>query len=66
MGTLSLTQAQAALEASLAKANEHGSPSSIAVIDDGRELRVRAHGRRPAGQCRHLAGEGLHVAVTRL
>lgn len=38
MATLSLTQAQAALHASLDKANELGSPSSIAVIDDGREL----------------------------
>lgn len=38
MGSLSLTDAQVALEASLAKANELGSPSSIAVIDDGREL----------------------------
>jgi uncharacterized protein GlcG (DUF336 family) len=38
VGSLSLTQAQTALEASLAKANELGSPSSVAVIDDGREL----------------------------
>lgn len=38
MGSLSLTQAQTALEASLAKAQEIGSASSIAVVDDGREL----------------------------
>lgn len=38
MGSLTLNQAQSALEACLAKANEIGSPSSIAVIDDGREL----------------------------
>jgi uncharacterized protein GlcG (DUF336 family) len=33
-----LTQAQAVLEACLAKADEIGSASSIAVVDDGREL----------------------------
>lgn len=38
VASLSLTQAQAALEAALAKAEEIGSPSSIAVVDDGREL----------------------------
>ncbi len=38
MGTLSLNQAQAALEACLTKANEVGSASSVAVVDDGREL----------------------------
>ncbi len=38
MGTLSLNQAQAALEACLSKANEVGSASSVAVVDDGREL----------------------------
>ncbi|GAA1124905.1 heme-binding protein [Nocardioides aquiterrae] len=38
MGSLSLKQAQAALEACLAKAEEIGSPSSVAVMDDGREL----------------------------
>jgi uncharacterized protein GlcG (DUF336 family) len=38
VGTLSLNQAQAALEACLSKANEVGSASSVAVVDDGREL----------------------------
>lgn len=38
MATLSLAQAQAALGAGLAKAAEISSPSSIAVIDGGREL----------------------------
>lgn len=38
MGSLSLNQAKTALEACLAKAEEIGSPSSVAVIDDGREL----------------------------
>jgi len=38
VGTLSLNQAQAALEACLTKANEVGSASSVAVVDDGREL----------------------------
>lgn len=38
MATLSLAQAQAALDASLAKAAEIASPSSVAVIDQGREL----------------------------
>jgi uncharacterized protein GlcG (DUF336 family) len=35
---LSLNQAQAVLDACVAKAVEIGSPSSIAVVDDGREL----------------------------
>lgn len=38
MAFLSLDQAQKVLEASLAKANEISSPSSIAVLDSGREL----------------------------
>ena len=38
MSSLTLAQAQAALDASLAKAAEIGSPSSIAVLDGGREL----------------------------
>jgi uncharacterized protein GlcG (DUF336 family) len=38
VSSLNLSQAQTALEASLAKAAEIGSPSSVAVIDDGREL----------------------------
>lgn len=38
MATITLDQAQAAVTASLAKAREISSPSSIAVIDDGREL----------------------------
>lgn len=38
MGSLSLSQARTALEAALAKAEEIGSPSSVAVIDGGREL----------------------------
>lgn len=38
MASLSLAQAQAVLEAAAAKALEISSPSSIAVIDDGREL----------------------------
>lgn len=38
MAFLSHVQAQKALEASLGKAEEIGSPSSIAVIDAGREL----------------------------
>lgn len=38
MVTLTLDQAQAALNASLAKAAEISSPSSVAVIDGGREL----------------------------
>lgn len=38
MSRLSLAQAQAVLEAATAKAQEIGSPSSIAVVDEGREL----------------------------
>lgn len=38
MSSLTLSQAQSVLEACLAKAQEIGSPSSIAIIDDGREL----------------------------
>lgn len=38
MSSLNMKQAQAALDASLSKAIEIGSPSSIAVIDAGREL----------------------------
>lgn len=38
MTSLTLQQAQQALEAGLAKAREIGSPSSIAVMDAGREL----------------------------
>lgn len=38
MSTLTTAQAQAVIEACLAKAAEIGSPSSIAVVDDGREL----------------------------
>lgn len=38
MESLSLDQARAALDACVAKAAEIGSPSSIAVVDDGREL----------------------------
>lgn len=38
MALLSLAQAQAALDASLAKAAEISSSSSVAVIDGGREL----------------------------
>ncbi|MCW2793555.1 MAG: ATP:cob(I)alamin adenosyltransferase [Nocardioides sp.] len=38
MTSLSLAQAQTVLEACAAKAREISSPSSIAVIDDGREL----------------------------
>ncbi|CUR58810.1 conserved hypothetical protein [metagenome] len=38
MATLTLSQAQTALEAGLAKAAEISSPSSVAVIDGGREL----------------------------
>jgi uncharacterized protein GlcG (DUF336 family) len=36
--SLTMEQAQAALEASVSKAKEIGSPSSVAVIDAGREL----------------------------
>jgi uncharacterized protein GlcG (DUF336 family) len=35
---LSFEQARHALEAALRKANEIGSPSSITIVDDGREL----------------------------
>ncbi len=38
MQSLTMEQAQSALTASVAKANEIGSPSSIAVLDAGREL----------------------------
>lgn len=38
MTALTLDKAQAALQAALAKAQEIGSPSSVAVIDAGREL----------------------------
>lgn len=38
MQALTMEQAQAALKASVSKANEIGSPSSVAVIDAGREL----------------------------
>lgn len=38
MSTLGLAAAQRALDAALAKAREIGSPSSIAVMDGGREL----------------------------
>jgi len=38
MSTLDLTTAQRALESALSKAREIGSPSSIAIIDAGREL----------------------------
>jgi uncharacterized protein GlcG (DUF336 family) len=38
MPSLNMEQAQAALAASVSKANEIGSPSSIAVLDAGREL----------------------------
>lgn len=38
MTTLTLQAAQSALEGALAKAREIGSPSSVAVIDAGREL----------------------------
>jgi len=38
MGTITADMAQKALEAAVAKAKEIGSPSSIAVLDAGREL----------------------------
>lgn len=38
MTALTLDQAQAALQAALEKAQEIGSPSSVAVLDAGREL----------------------------
>jgi uncharacterized protein GlcG (DUF336 family) len=38
MAKLTLEQAQKAVEAGLAKARELGSPSSIAIVDDGRNL----------------------------
>ncbi len=38
MSALTLEAAQAALQAALAKAREIGSPSSVAVLDSGREL----------------------------
>lgn len=38
MGSLTLNQARAVVDACLAKAEEIGSPSSITVVDDGREL----------------------------
>ncbi len=38
MSTLTLEAGQAALQAALAKAREIGSPSSVAVLDSGREL----------------------------
>ncbi|MHB8274800.1 MAG: GlcG/HbpS family heme-binding protein [Dermatophilaceae bacterium] len=38
MASLTLNQAQAALQAALEKAREMGSPSSVAVLDAGREL----------------------------
>lgn len=38
MSSLSLQDAQHAIEAALAKAAEIGSPSSVAVVDAGREL----------------------------
>lgn len=38
MTALTLDKAQAAMQAALAKAQEIGSPSSVAVIDAGREL----------------------------
>ena len=38
MSTLTLEAGQAALQAALAKAREIGSPSSVAVLDGGREL----------------------------
>src|SRR4051795_585655 len=38
MGTLTLQQAQDALQAAVGKANEIGSPSSIAIVDSGRNL----------------------------
>ncbi|WNV75084.1 heme-binding protein [Geodermatophilus sp. DSM 44513] len=38
MSTLTLEAGQAALRAALEKAREMGSPSSVAVLDDGREL----------------------------
>ena len=38
MSSISLEQAQQILEAALSKAGEIGSPSSVAVVDGGREL----------------------------
>jgi uncharacterized protein GlcG (DUF336 family) len=38
MSTVNYEMAQSALKAALAKASELGSPSSIAVVDSGREL----------------------------
>ncbi|GAB6986546.1 GlcG/HbpS family heme-binding protein [Nocardioides pyridinolyticus] len=38
MSALTLAQARAVLDAAIAKAEEIGSASSIAVVDDGREL----------------------------
>lgn len=38
MPDLTLEQARAALDAAVAKANEIGSPSSIAIVDGGRNL----------------------------
>ena len=38
MSDISLDQAQQILEAALSKASEIGSPSSVAVVDSGREL----------------------------
>jgi uncharacterized protein GlcG (DUF336 family) len=38
VSTMTLAAAQAALDAALAKAREIGSPSSVAVLDAGREL----------------------------
>jgi len=38
LSALTLEAAQAALQAALAKAREIGSPSSVAVLDSGREL----------------------------
>lgn len=38
MATLTLEQAQGALDAALRRAGEIGSPSSVAIVDAGREL----------------------------
>jgi uncharacterized protein GlcG (DUF336 family) len=38
MARLTLEQARQALDAALAKADELGSPSSVAILDDGRNL----------------------------
>ena len=61
MATLTMDQALGALRAAVGKATEIGSPSSIAIVDGGRNLVAFAsYGWSPPSEHRDLARQGLH------